>query len=81
MDNSNGGTKKSVFTITEYKGKSRWVRIGVGFVNTDGSLNLHLDALPVNGSIQVRDWEDEEAYRARRAAGSNGVEHAPLPLG
>ena len=48
---------KNVFTMIEREGdeKSRWVRIGSGFVNRDGSLNIYLDALPVNGKINVRD--------------------------
>ncbi len=49
---------KAVFTVVERgQGKSYWVRIGVGFVNRDGSLNLNLDAMPTNGKLQVRDWE------------------------
>ncbi len=49
---------KVVYTVVERApGKSYWVRIGVGFVNKDGSLNLKLDAVPTNGSLQVRDWE------------------------
>jgi hypothetical protein len=49
---------KTVFTIIDRgQGRSIWVRIGVGFTNRDGSLNLKLDALPINGSLQVREWE------------------------
>jgi hypothetical protein len=49
---------KAVFTVVERgAGKSYWTRIGVGFVNNDGSLNLRLDALPINGTLQVREWE------------------------
>jgi hypothetical protein len=48
---------KAVFTVVERGGKSFWVRIGAGFTNRDGSLNLRLDAIPVNGMLQVREWE------------------------
>ena len=50
-------TMKHVFTMIEREGeeKSRWVRIGTGFINKDGSINVYLDALPVNGKINVRD--------------------------
>jgi hypothetical protein len=48
---------KTVFTVVERGGKSFWVRIGAGFTNRDGSLNLRLDAIPVNGMLQVREWE------------------------
>lgn len=54
-------TMKTVFTVVERgQGKSIWVRIGVGFTNRDGSLNLKLDALPVSGTLQVREWEPYE---------------------
>jgi hypothetical protein len=58
---------KSVYTIVDRGGKTFWVRIGVGFTNRDGSLNLRLDAIPVNGSLHVRDWEPYE----RRADASD----------
>jgi len=49
---------KAVFTVVERGGgKSYWTRVGVGFVNNDGSLNLRLDAIPINGTLQVREWE------------------------
>ena len=54
---------KSVFTVVERAGKSFWVRVGMGFVNHDGSWNLRLDAIPVNGTLQVRDWEARENAR------------------
>ncbi|MGH7898781.1 MAG: hypothetical protein ACREQQ_12560, partial [Candidatus Binatia bacterium] len=31
-----------------------WVRIGVAFDNKDGSLNVLLDALPLNGRLHIR---------------------------
>ena len=48
---------KHVFTIIKKEGleKGQWIKIGVAFVNRDQSLNIHLDALPVNGSLHVRD--------------------------
>lgn len=53
---------KTVYTIVDRgAGKSYWVKVGVGFVNKDTSLNLKLDAIPVNGTLQVRDWEPKEA--------------------
>jgi hypothetical protein len=45
---------RQVFTIVERNGKSFWVRIGTAFVNKDGSETVYLDALPVNGRLQIR---------------------------
>jgi hypothetical protein len=77
-------TRKSVFTIIEKtqpgsEQKSYWVRIGSGWVNRDGSLNLKLDALPVNGMIHVRDYVSEEE-RAQRRAAAAAQTGAPLGL-
>jgi hypothetical protein len=55
---------KSVYTIVDRGGKTYWVRIGVGYTNRDGSLNLKLDAVPVNATLHVRDWEPSENRRA-----------------
>ena len=44
-----------VYHIVEREGqKSRWTRIGIGFVNKDSSLNLFLETLPLDGRIHVR---------------------------
>jgi hypothetical protein len=48
-------TPKDVFQIREDGGKSYWTKIGAAFTNRDGSLNAYLDALPLNGKIQIRD--------------------------
>lgn len=32
-------------------GRSFWHRIGVAFVNSDGSLNVKLQALPIGGEM------------------------------
>jgi hypothetical protein len=53
--------RKIVYTVTEKGEKSFWTRIGAAFVNRDGSLTVRLDAVPVNGMLQIRD--DEPARR------------------
>ena len=75
MDDQNK-QMKTVFTVVERgQGKSIWVRIGTGFLNKDGSWNLHLDAVPTNGKLQVRDWEPFE----KRDGGADGEPPAPRP--
>jgi hypothetical protein len=65
---------KMVYTVVERSpGKSFWTRVGIGSVNRDGSLNLRLDAIPVNGTLQVRDWEPSE----RRSDADAGAPAAP----
>jgi hypothetical protein len=64
---------KIVYVITQRNGKSYWNRIGVAFVNNDGSLNVKLEAVPVSGELQIRDYvgrEDAEETRGRRGEAS-----------
>ena len=52
---SNANEKLDAFTIVEREGaKPIWVRVGAAFENKDGSLNVYLDALPINGKLQLR---------------------------
>jgi len=53
---------KVVYTIVERARdrKKFWLRIGAAFTNRDGSLNVHLDATPVNGQLQIRDYKPLE---------------------
>ncbi len=58
---AHGQQMKAVYTVIERgSGKPFWLRLGVGFVNRDGSLTLKLDAMPLNGTLQVREWEARE---------------------
>jgi len=52
---------KDVYTIIEKEDwdKDFWLRVGTAFENRDGSLNLVLDALPVNGKLHVRDRKEK----------------------
>ncbi len=48
----------AVFTIVEQDDRAFWRRVGSGFVNRDGSYNLYLDALPVNGRLHMREVDN-----------------------
>ena len=56
-------TTYDVFTINETNredGKNRWMKVGIGFLNRDDSINLVLDANPVNGRLHIRTRRDRE---------------------
>jgi hypothetical protein len=53
------GKRLAVFSIREGKGGSIWVRAGSAFVNKDGSLNVLLDVLPLDGKLHVREAMDK----------------------
>lgn len=61
------GTRKEVFMIQKGKSRSFWTRIGVAFVNKDGSLNVKLDAFPVSGELHIRDSKPGVALGVRTA--------------
>jgi hypothetical protein len=64
---------KIAYTVVERNkdGRKFWVRIGAAFVNRDGSLNVRLDAMPVNGELQIRDYQPREA--GERASGERAA--------
>ncbi len=55
--------RKDVFTIID-KGEGRkayWHKIGAAFENKDGSLTVHLDSLPFNGKLQIREPREQQS--------------------
>lgn len=63
------GKRYQVFSVRESRGPdgkaaSTWVKAGSAWVNRDGSLNVYLDVLPLDGKLHVR-----EALERREAAG------------
>ena len=64
---------KVCYVITERNDRTYWNRIGVAFTNKDGSLNVKLDALPIGGTLQIRDSEPREEFD------SNGGPMRPRP--
>ncbi|HEY3451495.1 MAG TPA: hypothetical protein VGK67_34370 [Myxococcales bacterium] len=50
----------AVFTIVEINDeKALWRRVGNAFMNRDGSYNLYLEALPVNGKLHMREHQEQ----------------------
>jgi hypothetical protein len=62
---------KIVYVISERGQKSFWNRVGVAFVNSDGSINVKLDAVPVTGELQIRDYVAREDTGATFGRGMN----------
>lgn len=54
------GKRLAVFTIVEMnEERALWRRVGNAFLNRDGSYNLYLDALPVNGRLHMREYQEQ----------------------
>lgn len=48
------------FVIQEGKDKNFWHKCGVAFENRDGSLNVQLHSLPVDGKFQLREPKEKD---------------------
>ncbi len=53
---------KDVYHIKDIpnNGKSLWIKIGTAFLNKDGSINVFLDTLPIDGRLHIRDRKEIE---------------------
>jgi hypothetical protein len=67
------GRMKVVCPVEKKDGKTRWVGVGSAFTNKDQSINIYLDVLPVNGRLQLREWEDSPPWERN---GDRGHRHA-----
>lgn len=54
-EKTNKAKQQAVYTMVERGERTFWCRIGTAFTNRDGSLNVNLDALPVNGRLHIRE--------------------------
>ncbi|MBJ6760061.1 hypothetical protein JGU66_04745 [Myxococcaceae bacterium JPH2] len=74
------GKRLAVFSIREGKGGSIWVRAGSAFVNKDGSLNVLLDVLPLDGKLHVREAAEKRdtATAGGRYTSELGLESSPV---
>lgn len=59
--NGTGEFRWVVYTVADRpNGKAWWTPIGSAHVNKDKSLNVYLDALPVNGKLTIRREEKKQ---------------------
>jgi hypothetical protein len=70
---------KIAYVITQRKDRNFWNRVGVAFVNNDGSINVKLEAVPVSGEIQIRDYQprDEFGTPSTRNHSRDAIEEEP----
>jgi hypothetical protein len=77
-------TKKKVLCPVESGGdngkpkKTYWMRIGIAFVNRDGSTNVYLDAAPTNGKLQIRDFDERDLAPRRDRDASTSTDAVPF---
>ncbi len=56
------GKRLTVFSLrkNERSGATVWVRAGNAFVTKDGSMNIWLDVLPLNGTLHIRETQEKK---------------------
>jgi hypothetical protein len=52
--------------------RSTWVKAGSAWVNRDGSINVYLDVLPLDGKLHVREALDKRDTVEPRNTSTNG---------
>jgi hypothetical protein len=62
---------KVCYVITQRGEKKYWNRVGVAFLNSDGSINVKLESLPVAGDFQIRDYTPREENAGTTLRGRN----------
>jgi len=67
---TNNKPKYEIFHVRDSNngGKGYWTKIGAGFENKDGSVNMVFDCIPVDGRCQlrVRQEKQEEGRNEQR---------------
>lgn len=73
----------AVFSIRNGKNGSIWTRAGSAFMNRDGSVNLYLDVLPLDGKLHVREAGEtrREAEDPREQQRNEAVEQLAIAAG
>lgn len=69
--------KKVLCPIERKDGKTYWLKVGAAFVNRDGSWNVHLDALPATGKLQIRDLDERDLRRSDERKAERDRQGAP----
>ena len=75
------GKRLAVFSIRKGKNGTVWVRAGNAFVNRDGSMNLWLDVLPIDGTLHVREAAEKKEAAPASAEMVNQAADAANSMG
>jgi hypothetical protein len=86
MSEANGSPKRFVVIAPleypdredESKTHTKWVKVGIGWPNRDGSINLRMDAFPVGtNKLQVREDDRVSLAPGTRRPGLETIEVRP----
>jgi hypothetical protein len=63
MDSGNRRPRAVYAVVPRADGRDHWLRVGSAFTNRDGSETILLDAVPIAGKLQIRDYQPRDAER------------------
>lgn len=69
---------RAVYAVVQKpEGKDIWLRVGSAFENRDGSTTVLLDAVPIGGKLQIRDYQPRDVASGTVGAGARQPEATP----
>jgi hypothetical protein len=66
METSSKRFRAVYAVVPKQDGKDVWLRVGSAFENRDGSETVLLDAVPIGGKLQIRDYQPRDAAGPRQ---------------
>jgi hypothetical protein len=73
MENSTKRFQAVYAIVPKQDGKDVWLRVGSAFENRDGSTSVVLDAVPIGGKLQIRDYQPRDRAGARSSDEARAV--------
>ena len=64
------GKRYVVFSVRKQdkNGAAVWIRAGYAWANPDGSANVTLDVLPLDGKLHIREYAEKREYAGSTSA-------------
>ena len=73
MENSAKRFQAVYAIVPKQDGKDVWLRVGSAFENRDGSTSVLLDAVPIGGKLQIRDYQPRDHAAPRTGEEARAV--------
>lgn len=68
MESSSKRFRAVYAVVPKQEGKDVWLRVGSAFENRDGSTTVLLDAVPIGGKLQIRDYQPRDVAGQQRSS-------------
>jgi len=79
MENGSKRFRAVYAVVQKPEGKDIWLRVGSAFENRDGSTTVLLDAVPIGGKLQIRDYQPRDVAGSTAGATQTGRQPEATP--